>query len=367
MAARRRLPKPNAPELAPRIVEWFLVHARDLPWRHTLDPYAIWVSEIMLQQTQVKTVIPFWNRWMKRLPTIEKLARAKEPTILKLWEGLGYYRRCRNLQKGAREILERHGGLFPDDFEDMFQLTGIGRYTAGAIASIAFNQPRPILDGNVIRVLARVHGIVGDPKSKPVNDTLWSLASDYVANADQGVARSQTMKFAGRRSALNQGLMELGATICLPTQPACGQCPLHDACVAKTGKRIDELPQKPSRATTTRREFITIVLRQDDRYLVRRRPEGAINEGFWEFPNIETTRSKARPIAVCRQLFAIQADLVQIDCFEHSVTRYRFRQTVFLATVDDEFPSIEGEWVARSELEKRPFYSPQIRIFARLD
>ncbi|MGB0578278.1 MAG: A/G-specific adenine glycosylase [Limisphaerales bacterium] len=358
-------PIPKATELAPRVVKWFLSNARDLPWRHTLDPYAIWVSEIMLQQTQVKTVIPFWNRWMKRLPTVAKLARAKESTILKLWEGLGYYRRCRNLQKGAHQIMARHEGEFPSGHKEIQKLTGIGRYTAGAIASIAFNQARPILDGNVIRVLTRLHGIEGDPKSKAINDALWSLAADYVSNCGRGAAKAKSVTFAGKRSALNQGLMELGATVCQPTQPNCEECPLSDACMAKATDRINELPYRSPRATTTSREFTTIVLADGGRYLIRRRPKGVINEGFWEFPNLETTESKAKPAEVCRELFSIRAKPIRIDRFEHSVTRYRFRQTVYRVNLEGNTRP-KGDWLTLAELRKRPFFSPQIRIFDSL-
>ena len=152
--------------LVPLLLTWFSANARDLPWRRTRDPYAIWVSEIMLQQTQVKTVMPYWERWMRELPTIQAAASASPDKIHKLWEGLGYYTRVRNLQKAARQIVEEHDGKFPDNFNDVLALPGIGRYTAGAICSIAFNQPKPILDGNVIRVLTRAFGIGENPKEK---------------------------------------------------------------------------------------------------------------------------------------------------------------------------------------------------------
>src|SRR6185295_7719675 len=154
------------------MLEWFPKNARDLPWRRTRDPYAIWVSEIMLQQTQVKTVLPYWTRWMQQLPTLQSLANAAPEKIHKLWEGLGYYTRVRNLQKAAQLILEKHNGTVPNHFNDVLALPGIGRYTAGAICSIAFNQPAPILDGNVIRVLTRIFGIDGDPREKITNARL---------------------------------------------------------------------------------------------------------------------------------------------------------------------------------------------------
>jgi A/G-specific adenine glycosylase len=166
--------------LVDALLPWFAREARDLPWRRTRDPYAIWVSEIMLQQTQVKTVIPYWERWMQALPTLEAAAAASSDQIHKLWEGLGYYTRVRNLQKAAQLIVERHSGRFPEAFDDILALPGIGRYTAGAISSIAFNQPAPILDGNVIRVLTRLYAIAENPKDKQTNDRLWRLAKSLV-------------------------------------------------------------------------------------------------------------------------------------------------------------------------------------------
>src|SRR5436190_20222920 len=169
--------------LVPALLTWFKTNARDLPWRCTRDPYAIWISEIMLQQTQVQTVIPYWRRWMRELPTVQSLARARPEKVLKLWEGLGYYTRARNLQKAARIIVDRHGGRFPERFDEVLALPGIGRSTSGAICSIAFNQPTPILDGNVIRVLTRIFGIAENPREKPVADKLWKLAEAFVRAA----------------------------------------------------------------------------------------------------------------------------------------------------------------------------------------
>lgn len=172
------------------LLDWFAQSARDLPWRRTRDPYAIWVSEIMLQQTQVKTVIPFWERWMRELPTIQAAANAPSEKIHKLWEGLGYYTRVRNLQKAAQFVMENHGGKFPENFEDVLALPGIGRYTAGAVCSIAFNQATPILDGNVIRVLTRVFGIAENPKAKETNARLWQLAEELVQNSKLKIKNS---------------------------------------------------------------------------------------------------------------------------------------------------------------------------------
>ena len=169
--------------LVPLLLAWFSQNARDLPWRRTRDPYAIWVSEIMLQQTQVKTVLPYWNRWMRELPTIRSLANASPERIHKLWEGLGYYTRVRNMQRAARVIVEKRGGRFPEKFDDVLALPGVGRYTAGAICSIAFNQPAAALDGNVIRVLTRIFGVSNSPREKQTNALLWQLAESLVSNS----------------------------------------------------------------------------------------------------------------------------------------------------------------------------------------
>src|ERR1035437_2463997 len=226
------------------LLNWFSQNARDLPWRRTRDPYAIWVSEIMLQQTQVKTVIPYWERWMRELPTIKAVAKASPDKIHKLWEGLGYYTRVRNLQKAARQIVEKHDARsetrrrrgnesqtenkletphvvsykFPDDFDDVLALPGIGRYTAGAICSIAFNQPTPILDGNVIRVLTRVFSIAKNPREKKTNAQLWRLAEELVEHASRSISRTRTRtkdqdEETSACSHFNQSLMELGALV----------------------------------------------------------------------------------------------------------------------------------------------------------
>ena len=307
-------------QLVPALLGWFTACARDLPWRKTQDPYAIWVSEIMLQQTQVKTVIPYWERWMRALPTIANLAKAKPETIHKLWEGLGYYTRVRNMQRAAQEIIAQHNGEFPRDYEAILALPGIGRYTAGAISSIAFNQPQPILDGNVIRVLTRVFGIAENPKDKSTNAQLWQLAQELVTSANEQeikreklhtpsppsgeragvrghvekwphgenwVEAANHIQTIGPCSALNQSLMELGALICTPKQPQCLICPLQKFCDAYKTGHTQLIPNLGPRVTVTEREFIAFVIEHRGRYLVRQRPEGQVNAHLWEFPNME--------------------------------------------------------------------------------
>ncbi len=244
----------------------------------------------MLQQTQVKTVMPFWERWMHELPSIKAAANASLDKIHKLWEGLGYYTRARNLQKAAQIIVKEDGGRFPNRFDDVLALPGIGRYTAGAICSIAFNQPTPVLDGNVIRVLARIFGIAKDPREKETNKRLWQIAKELVN-------RAKATKAKNACSHLNQSLMELGALICTPRNPQCAVCPAKKHCIAFHDDRIAELPNRSQRARTTARQFIAFVIGRDGKFLVCRRPAGVVNAHLWEFPNLETNGDKKSPAA----------------------------------------------------------------------
>ncbi len=314
------------------MLDWFAHNARDLPWRRTRDPYAIWVSEIMLQQTQVKTVIPYWNRWMRELPTIEAVAKARSDKIHKLWEGLGYYTRARNLQKAARQIVanrraEFHDAQnkirdsqssplrFPQNFDDVLALPGIGCYTAGAICSIAFNQPTPILDGNVIRVLTRVFGIGENPREKKTNNRLWQLAEKLLVHASRmtysaslSKSRTSRLRYTSPRqgtrttdeddtacSRLNQSLMELGALVCTPRNPRCEICPVKKFCVAFRENRVGELPNLGRREAATAKRFVAFVVERNGRFLVRQRPAGIVNAHLWEFPNVEIGARLSEP------------------------------------------------------------------------
>ena len=212
----------NKALLQRRLLAWYRRHQRDLPWRRTRDPYAIWVSEIMLQQTQVATAIPYYERFLRRFPHVRALARAPMERVLKSWEGLGYYSRARNLRRAAQIVLAEHGGRLPEEPEALRKLPGIGRYTAGAISSIAFDRDEPVLDGNVIRVLCRVFLIRANPKSARTQKRLWKLAEELLP--------------AGHASFFNQALMDLGATICMPSHPHCDRCPLRQAPIRCRGK-----------------------------------------------------------------------------------------------------------------------------------
>jgi A/G-specific adenine glycosylase len=337
---------------AAALLSWFDRVARDLPWRQNPDPYGIWVSEIMLQQTQVRTVIPYWERWMKTLPDVRALARSDEAMVLKLWEGLGYYSRARNLRKAAQVLVERGETRLPGSVEGLLELPGIGPYTAGAIASIAFDQPAPILDGNVIRVLSRVHALPGDPKRRETNARLWALAESWV----RGAGGCTNSKGRARYGDLNQALMELGATVCTPTQPACPDCPLADACTGRKAGSPERYPEIPPRAKPESRWFATLVIRHRTKFWLRQRGQGDVNAGFWEFPNLELASAAADPVSALADLFRLEADRLRpLGELRHSITKYRMTQKVFAMEWRGGLRNAdrlgEGQWVSEAELE----------------
>jgi len=268
---------PDPAAIAAAVVAHYARARRDLPWRRTRDPYAIWVSEIMLQQTRVATVIPYWERWLGRFPTVRDLAAAPLDDVLAHWAGLGYYTRARNLHRGAREVVERWGGALPGTAGGLREVPGIGAYTAGAIALIAFGERAPLVDGNVARVLARVFAVDDDVKSTAGGKRIWALAAALMDGLAPGADPGD----------LNQGLMELGATVCAPRAPSCLACPLAAACAARRDGRQDELPVVPARRGVDELPVLSCVAlwieRGDEVLLARRRPEGLYG-GLWELP-----------------------------------------------------------------------------------
>ena len=344
------------------LLRWFSRKARDLPWRRTRDPYGIWVSEIMLQQTQVSTVVPYWERWVQELPTIESLAVCPASKLHKLWEGLGYYSRVRNLQRAAVIIQQQHGGQFPKRFEEIMGLPGIGRYTAGAICSIAYNEPVPAVDGNLVRVLARIFAVSGDPRQKSTNDCLWNLAQELVQTA--AASRNTSVPNC---SFLNQSLMELGAVICTPRNPQCRNCPVVKFCAAYKQKRVEELPTPAARQPIAQRIYAAFVIEHGNRFLAWQRPSGTINAHLWEFPNIEIKNSNARTAA--KQLFGDSTEsLGRIMVIKHSITRYRITLQVFGARLSKPIPQSPptSRWLNRTELDQLAFVAAHRKIIQRL-
>ena len=337
------------------ILPWFSQNARDLPWRKTRDPYAIWVSEIMLQQTQVKTVIPYWERWMRTLPTVETLATAKTDRVLKLWEGLGYYHRARNMQNAAQTILREHQGKFPNTFDALLQLPGIGRYTAGAICSIAFNQAKPVVDGNAIRVLTRVFGIHGDPQKSKVNQQLWALAEALVQRAARANGHAMC-------SAFNQALMELGATICTAANPVCGRCPMRTHCYARRTKSVHALPQLPARVKAERRHFVAVVAEHKGKLFLRQRPGGVVNAGLWEFPNAEILAPR-KAAKIASQIAG--SEVRPLCTIQHTITRYRMTLEAFSSTTETTIDLGRGRWVSPKQASALAYPSAHRQVLER--
>jgi A/G-specific adenine glycosylase len=263
----------KAVEVGKRLLNWYMSNKRDLPWRRTRDPYKIWVSEVMLGQTRVETVIPYWERFTDQFPDVQSLAEASEEAVLKQWEGLGYYSRARNLQAAVREVHTRYDGQVPDTLQEISSLPGVGPYTAGAVLSIAYNVPVPAVDGNVFRVLSRIF-LIEDDISKPAARKKFEGLAEFLIPP-------------GEASNFNQALMEFGAKICIPKYPRCAGCPLQDVCEAYKEGMQEELPNKPKKKAPRPLDIATAIIRQHDSVLITRRPSEGLLAGMWEFPSVE--------------------------------------------------------------------------------
>ena len=343
----------------PALLDWYAQAGRDLPWRRSRDPYAIWVSEIMLQQTQVKTVIPYYDRWLTQFPTIASLAQADLQQVLKAWQGLGYYARARNLHKAAQEIAQKHGGIFPTDLAAVLALPGIGQTTAGGILSAAFNQPLPILDGNVKRVLARLLAIE-TPPSRSLK-LLWQTST---ALLDPTNPRD-----------FNQALMDLGATICTPKNPACLLCPWQPYCLANQSHMQNDLPISEARSPLPTKAIGVAVIWNDQGLILidRRRPEGLLG-GLWEFPGGKIEPGETVEDCIHREIreeldIAIEVGKPLIT-INHSYTHYHVVLHVhhcrYLSGEPKPIESDAIEWVALSELDRFPFPKANLQIIEAL-
>ncbi|HEU4708166.1 MAG TPA: A/G-specific adenine glycosylase [Methylophilaceae bacterium] len=294
-------------DLAARIVGWQKQHGRhDLPWQNTHDPYAIWVSEIMLQQTQVTSVIGYYQRFMQRFPTIAALAAAEQEEVLQYWSGLGYYSRARNLHAAAQEIVQLHNEQFPQDIEAVVALPGIGRSTAAAITAFAFGQRRAILDGNVKRVLARHFGIEGWPGLPAIEKQMWQLTETLLPEDDI--------------VAYTQGLMDLGATLCKRGKPDCQRCPLQETCVARRNNKTHLLPNPKPRKLLPQRDTVMLLLMSGNEVLLEKRPPAGIWGGLWSLPE---TRREDDVLQICRQRYQVEASLLPaLPVLKHTFSHF---------------------------------------------
>jgi A/G-specific adenine glycosylase len=351
-----RTPGQLRPWLAPRLLAWYARHRRDLPWRRDRDPYRIWVSEVMLQQTTVAAVVGYFERFLARFPTLSDLARAEEQDVLRLWEGLGYYRRARDLLRSARLIRERHGEAFPRDAEALAGLPGFGEYTRNAVLSQAFDLRLPILEANSQRVLSRLLGWEEDPRQSAARRRLWQAAEQLLPARAVGE--------------FNQALMELGALVCTPAAPRCDRCPLAPRCLARQQGRQEQIPARTPPPATTFVQESAIVIRRAGRMLLVQRPAGGRWANMWEFPHGALLEGETHETAATRlahDLAGIETgEPVEVARIKHGVTRYQITLVCFESEWEGgEFRSdfyVCDKWVSAAELASYPVSAPQRKL-----
>lgn len=342
-------------QLRKSLLAWYDQQGRDLPWRRQSDAYAIWVAEIMLQQTQVKTVIPYYERWLAQFPSVEALAAADLQQVLKAWEGLGYYARARNLHKAAKQIVTQHNGVFPDTLDEVLALPGIGRTTAGGILSAAYNQPVSILDGNVKRVLARLTALPVPPTR--ATQKLWQL-SDRLLDRD-------------RPRDFNQALMDLGATLCTPKNPSCLLCPWRKFCQAFQQNLQAEIPMRDRSSPLPHKQIgVAVIWNDQGQILIDRRPAEGLLGGLWEFPGGKIEPDETVAECICREIkeeldieVAVGEHLITI---EHAYTHFRVTLNVYhccyLSGDPKPLACDEIRWVTPQEIGQFPFPKANIKI-----
>ncbi len=328
--------------LAGRLLNWYARKKRTLPWRGHPDAYAVWVSEIMLQQTRVEAVIPYFLRWMERFPDVARLAAASEQQVLKAWEGLGYYSRARNLHRAARIVIEQYDGCLPPKAAELRKLPGIGRYTAGAIASIAFGGDEPALDGNIRRVLARVFNVEVAADSPAGEKRLWELAAQNLPHGSAGD--------------YNQALMDLGATVCVPANPHCGACPLSSMCEARRLGLQKARPVLKARRAVPHHLHAAAVIVRRGRVLLAQRPSKGLLGGMWEFPNAPVESVTPRRVAAAMRT-ACGADVrcaEALGVVHHGYSHFTVDVHVFRCTMDSAMPGSELRWIPIRQLDALP-------------
>lgn len=332
-------------EITVPLLEWYDRQKRILPWRSEPTPYRVWVSEIMLQQTRVEAVKPYFARFMETLPTVKALAECQEQELLKLWEGLGYYNRVRNMQKAAGIIMESYGGELPAQFEELLKLPGIGNYTAGAIASIAFGIPVPAVDGNVLRVITRITADERDIAKE-------SVKQDIAGNVQKVIPKKRAGDF-------NQALIELGAIVCVPNGPArCEECPVSHLCEAKKKNMITELPKKAPKKPRTIEKKTVLVIRDGEKVAIRKRPKKGLLAGLYELPNIEGTLSEEEVLKLVKTYDLKPLFIRRLEEAKHIFTHKEWHMTGYSVRVEELEGEIEGMLFVDMETMKKEYPIP---------
>lgn len=327
-------------EIVVPLLEWYDKQKRTLPWRSKPTPYRVWVSEIMLQQTRVEAVKPYFERFMKALPTVKKLAACPEEELLKLWEGLGYYNRVRNMQKTAKLLTEQNKGELPAQFEELIKLPGIGKYTAGAISSIAFGIPVPAVDGNVLRVITR---ITADERDIGKDSVKQAIARD--------IQEIIPMRRAGD---FNQALIELGAIVCVPNGPAkCEQCPVAHLCEARQKNMVTELPKKAPKKARTIEKKTVLLLKDGEKIAIRKRPKKGLLAGLYEFPNVEEHLSEDEVLSLVKSYGLAPLFIQKLEDSKHIFTHKEWHMRGYAVRVEELEEETEGLlFVERERVEK---------------
>lgn len=358
---RHRLPPGHRTHIEHSLLPWFRTHARSMPWRDHRTPYTIWVSETMLQQTRVETVIPYFQRWMRAFPTVEALAEADQEQVLKLWEGLGYYARARNLHDGARQVVAEFSGELPQDPRKLRSIKGIGPYTLAAIMSLAFAEPYAVLDGNVERVLTRLCAIDEDIRKSVVKDKLRRLAKRLLADHPPGE--------------FNEAVMELGATICTPSAPQCGSCPLRTICRAGKSGTPQIYPYKSKKAPIPTIEVgAGVVWKSADTFLVARRNQKEMLGGLWEFPGGKLEEGETIPECIQRELeeeLGIQVEVgPELMTVRHTYSHFHLRMAVhhcrWLGDPPRAIDCADFRWVTLADCRKLPFSRADLKVLEEL-
>lgn len=352
------LPKAKRALLRRQLVAWYRKNRRALPFRNSPTPYAVWVSEVMLQQTRADVVAPYFERWMRRFPNVRALAEASEPAVLNLWQGLGYYSRARRLRAGAQFLLTHFDGELPHKVDELLSVPGIGPYSAGAIASIAYNQPVPLVDGNVIRVLCRLFALEGDPTRAPLKKLLWEVAGEFVPKGSPGD--------------FNQGLMELGALVCTPRRASCFACPWQKECRAHAEGRVDVLPELAERPPMTPMTMVVLLLRHRGRFAVQTLADDArwwAGLDAFPFQSLREPEDRndvlldaARKLAAPQQL----SKMTLLTPRVHTVTRFRITLVPCLAVLKAKNPETRYRWLLPHELKELSLPAPHRRLVSQL-
>lgn len=341
----------NLKETARRLVSWFNAHQRDLPWREKYLPYEVWISEIMLQQTQVKTVLPYFRRWMERFPDISSVARASEEEILRYWEGLGYYSRAKNIHKTADIVVRDFAGQFPTEHRDVLKLPGIGPYTAGAIMSLAYNKDYPVVDGNVERVFARLFNIERPVREKAAHDFIWKTARELIPK--------------GKARIFNQALMELGATVCTPRNLLCSECPIRLFCESCRLGIVKERPVPPKRKTLTPLEVAVGILVDQEKIFIQKRPPSGLMADLWEFPGGKLRDGETPEEGLIREFWEELEvkvhSLRKITVIRHNYTSFKITLHAFFCKLRPESQrpvlraAADSRWVTPDQLNHYAF------------